>query len=150
MPKRFTIREVADRGGVSTSALRFYEDRGLLTSERDARGYRQYPPEVLRRVAFITVGRSIGLSLAEISAALARLPGDRTPTKRGWERVSQRWRSRMGAQILEMQIMRARLSSCIGCGCLSLRDCALSNKRDRASAFGSGPRYLLGDVPPAS
>jgi MerR family redox-sensitive transcriptional activator SoxR len=145
--RRFTISEVAQRSGVAASALRFYEERGLLTSDRDSRGHRRYRAEVLRRVAFITVGQSIGLSLAEIGAALEGLPGDRAPTKRDWERVSRRWRERLDTNIAHLQTVRERLTSCIGCGCLSLRDCALSNKHDRAAGLGAGPRYLLGDQP---
>jgi MerR family redox-sensitive transcriptional activator SoxR len=145
--KRFTIREVADRSGVAPSALRFYEGRGLISCERDAAGRRTYAPQVLRRIAFITVGQAIGLSLAEIGDALALLPGDRAPAKRDWERVSRRWRDRLDAQISRMQALRQRLDACIGCGCLSLRQCSLSNKRDHAAALGSGPRYLLGDDP---
>jgi len=147
MAKRFSIREVADRSGVALSALRFYEERGLISCERDAARRRTYAPEVLRRIAFITIGQTIGLSLAEIGDALALLPGDRVPVKRDWERVSRRWRDRLDAQISRMQTVRQRLDACIGCGCLSLRQCSLSNKRDRAAALGSGPRYLLGDDP---
>jgi MerR family redox-sensitive transcriptional activator SoxR len=145
--KRFTIREVAERSGVATSALRFYEAKGLLTSERDPRGHRRYPPDVLRRVAFITVGQSLGIPLSEIGAVLAGLPGDRTPNKRDWERVSRAWAAELDARIARLQTMRDRLTSCIGCGCLSLRECSLSNRRDRAGQLGAGPRYLLGDTP---
>jgi MerR family redox-sensitive transcriptional activator SoxR len=146
--KRFTIREVADRSGMAPSALRFYEERGLISCERDAAGRRTYTAEVLRRIAFISVGQAIGLSLAEIGEALALLPGNRAPAKRDWERVSRRWRDRLDAQISHLQTVRQRLDACIGCGCLSLRQCTLSNKRDQAAALGAGPRYLLGDDPP--
>ena len=150
MTKRFTIREVADRSGMAPSALRFYEERGLISSERDAAGRRTYAPQVLRRIAFITVGQAIGLPLVEIGEALALLPGDRAPAKRDWERVSRRWRDRLDAHTSRMQTIRQRLDACIGCGCLSLRNCSLSNERDRAAARGAGPRYLLGDDPAAT
>lgn len=147
--RRLGIGEVAARSGVATSALRFWEDRGLLETERNSSGHRTYGADVLRRVALITVGTSIGIPLAEIEASLATLPHDRPPTKRDWERVSTAWRGRLDARIAALEAMRGRLTSCIGCGCLSLRDCALSNRHDRAAEKGPGPRYLLGDDPAA-
>jgi MerR family redox-sensitive transcriptional activator SoxR len=145
--KRFSIREIADRSGVSVSALRYYEDRGLLTSGRNAAGQRTYAVDALRRVAFITVGSSLGMSLADIEHALAGLPHNRVPTKRDWERVATAWRAELDRRLHAIEIMRERLTACIGCGCLSLRDCSLTNRRDRAAARGAGPRYLLGDAP---
>src|SRR5450755_3679817 len=145
--KRFSIREIADRSGVSVSALRYYEDRGLLTSGRNAAGQRTYAVDALRRVAFITVGSSLGMSLADIEHALAGLPHNRVPTKRDWERVATAWRAELDRRVHAIEIMRERLTACIGCGCLSLRDCSLTNRRDRAAARGTGPRYLLGDTP---
>jgi MerR family redox-sensitive transcriptional activator SoxR len=145
--KHFTIREVADRSGVATSALRYYEELGLLSSTRDGAGRRTYQPEALRRIAFISVGTSLGLSLSEIGQTLATLPGDRAPNKRDWERVARRWRQQLDARIEAMETMRARLTSCIGCGCLSLKECSLTNRRDAAADLGPGPRYLLGDSP---
>jgi MerR family redox-sensitive transcriptional activator SoxR len=147
MTRRLSIGEVARRSGVATSALRFWEERGLLDSERNSSGHRTYAPDALRRVALITVGTSIGIPLTEIERSLAGLPHDRPPTKRDWERVSTTWRAHLDARIAAMETMRSRLTSCIGCGCLSLRDCSLSNRRDGAGERGSGPRYLLGDEP---
>jgi MerR family redox-sensitive transcriptional activator SoxR len=142
-----TIGEVAERAGVTTSALRYYESRGLIDAERTDGGQRRYHREVLRRIAFIGVAQTVGLSLDEIEAALARLPHGRTPTKADWERVSRSWQPRLDARIAELQRLRDELTSCIGCGCLSLRACALYNPDDRAATRGAGPRYLLGDRP---
>jgi MerR family redox-sensitive transcriptional activator SoxR len=147
MAKRFSIREVAGRSGVSISALRYYEERGLLVSERNAAGQRTYAVDALRRLAFISVGSSVGMPLADIEAALAGLPHNRVPTKRDWERVATAWRAELDRRLLVIKTMRARLTACIGCGCLSLRDCSLTNRRDRAADHGAGPRFLLGDKP---
>lgn len=142
-----TIGEVAERAGVTTSALRYYESRGLIDADRTGGGQRRYHREVLRRIAFIGVAQTVGLSLDEIEAALGRLPHGRTPTKADWERVSRSWQPRLDARIAELQRLRDELTSCIGCGCLSLRACALYNPDDRAATRGAGPRYLLGDRP---
>lgn len=142
-----TIGEAARRCGVATSALRFYEARGLITSERNAGNQRRYPRAMLRRISVIRVAQGLGLSLEEIAEALAELPEGRTPTKRDWARLSTRWRRHLDARIAELQRMREKLSSCIGCGCLSLKSCALYNRGDRAARRGAGPRYLLGDRP---
>jgi MerR family redox-sensitive transcriptional activator SoxR len=142
------IGEVADRTGVATSALRFYEREGLLRSARSDGGQRRYQREVLRRVAFIRVAQRVGLTLPEIRDALATLPRERTPTKADWERLSRSWRPRLDEQIAVLERLRDELSSCIGCGCLSLKACALYNSDDIAAAMGAGPRYLLGDRPP--
>jgi MerR family redox-sensitive transcriptional activator SoxR len=141
------IGAVAARTGVATSALRFYEREGLVRSVRSAGGARRYPREVLRRVAFIRVAQRIGLSLDEIKAALASLPAERTPNKADWERLSRVWRRRLDERIAELERLRDKLTSCIGCGCLSLRACSLYNQGDAAAALGAGPRYLLGDRP---
>jgi MerR family redox-sensitive transcriptional activator SoxR len=146
--KRFTIGEVAARAGVATSALRFYEERGLIRSERAESGHRRYAPDVLRRVSFILTAQRVGLSLAEIADALATLPDARTPTARDWERLSQAWRERLDDQIAVLERMRDLLSECIGCGCLSLTSCRLWNPDDAAAALGTGPRYLLSDERP--
>jgi MerR family redox-sensitive transcriptional activator SoxR len=142
-----SIGEVAERSGMAPSALRFYEDRGLVASDRTPAGQRRYHPDVLRRLAFIRVAQRVGLSLEEIAAALAELPDGRTPTRRDWERLSQRWRPRLDARIDTLVKLRDQLTSCIGCGCLSLKSCALHNPDDAAAELGSGPRYLLGDTP---
>ncbi|MEO7428224.1 MAG: redox-sensitive transcriptional activator SoxR [Acidimicrobiales bacterium] len=142
-----TIGEVSARAGLATSALRFYEDSGLIASERAVSGHRRYPREVLRRVAFIGVARRVGLTLQEIRAALDTLPRSRTPTERDWERLSRSWRPRLDEEIAALVRVRDQLSSCIGCGCLSLRACALYNPDDKAARRGAGARYLLGDRP---
>lgn len=142
---RLTIGEVAERSGVATSALRFYETKGLIQSERTDGNQRRYPRAVLRRVALIRAGQEVGLSLAELAQALDRLPHDKTPTKADWERLSRSWRSRLDGQIAELVALRDELTDCIGCGCLSLKSCAIFNPGDAASNLGTGPRYLLGD-----
>jgi MerR family redox-sensitive transcriptional activator SoxR len=140
-----TMGEVVARSGVAASALRFYEDRGLIASERSAGGQRRYAYDVLRRVAFIRVAQRVGLTLEEVRLALDGLPAGRTPTRRDWERLSVRWRPRLDEQIDTLTRLRDQLSSCIGCGCLSLQSCALQNPEDGAARMGPGPRYLLGD-----
>lgn len=148
MPKRpafLTIGEAASRCGVATSTLRFYEQRGLISAIRNAGNQRRYARATLRRISVIRVAQTLGLTLDEIAEALAALPDGRTPTKRDWERLSTRWRSQLDSRIATLQSMREKLSSCIGCGCLSLKSCALYNSEDRAAARGAGPRYLLGD-----
>lgn len=143
-----SIGEVAERTGVATSALRFYESQGLLSSTRTDGRQRRYPRSELRRVAFVRVAQRVGLSLDEIRGALAALPEARTPTKTDWARLSASWRPRLDEQIAVLERLRDELSSCIGCGCLSLRECSLYNPSDRASAAGPGPRYLLADERP--
>ena len=141
------IGEVAARSGVAASALRFYEADGLLSAERSPGGRRMFPRHVLRRVAFIRVAQRVGLSLDEIADALAKLPADRAPTAREWSRISGTWRARIDAQIVALERTRDELTSCIGCGCLSLTRCRLYNPDDAAAALGDGPRFLLGDDP---
>jgi MerR family redox-sensitive transcriptional activator SoxR len=143
-----TIGAVASRTGVAASTLRYYEREGLLASERSSGGQRRYARDVLRRVAFIRTAQRVGLSLDEIKGAMASLPERRTPNKEDWEKLSRSWRSRLEEQIALLERLRDRLTSCIGCGCLSLRTCALLNPGDRAGGLGPGPRYLLGDEPP--
>ena len=142
-----TISEVAKRSGVAASALRFYEERGLIQSEREGSGHRRFARPVLRRIAFIVFAQRIGLSLEEIGAELAKLPPDRAPTGRDWSRLSSTWTSRIDERIAELQRLKAGLTTCIGCGCLSLDRCALSNPNDRAARLGPGARYWLGDRP---
>jgi len=144
---RLTIGEVAVRGGVATSTLRFYEAEGLLRSERTPGGHRMYPRSVLRRVAVIRVAQRLGLTLAEIREALATLPPDRAPTAAEWSRLSKAWREQLEERIESLQNLRDDLTGCIGCGCLSLRRCTLYNPGDVAAEAGTGPRYLLGDGP---
>jgi MerR family transcriptional regulator, redox-sensitive transcriptional activator SoxR len=146
LPARLTIGQLSDRSGVATSALRFYEAQGLIGSERSAGNQRRYRRSTLRRVAFIRAAQQVGLSLEEVEAALATLPLGRTPTKADWDRLSRHWRARLDEQIAALEALRDRLSSCIGCGCLSLRRCALSNPGDAVAARGPGAQLL----PPAA
>ena len=143
-----TIGEVARRSGVASSALRFYEERGLIASERVGTGHRRYPQPVLRRIAFIVFAQRVGLSLDEIGAELEGLPAGRAPTRLDWSRLSEGWRDRIDERIAELERLRVGLTECIGCGCLSLDRCVLSNPGDRAGRIGAGPRYWLGDRRP--
>jgi len=143
-----TIGDVARRSGVAASALRFYEERGLISSERAGSGHRRYPRPVLRRIAFIVFAQRVGLTLDEIGAELAKLPPDRAPNRRDWSRLSSRWTSRIDHRIAELERLKAGLTECIGCGCLSLERCKLANPGDRAAGLGPGPRYWVGDRPP--
>lgn len=140
-----TIGELANRSGVATSALRFYESRGLIRSERTSGNQRRYPRATLRRVALIRAAQEVGLSLDEAQRALETLPHDRTPTKSDWQKLSRSWRRRLDTQIAELEALRDDLGDCIGCGCLSLKSCAIFNPSDAISSRGSGPRYLMGD-----
>src|SRR3712207_489676 len=142
-----TIGEVARRSGVAASALRFYEQRGLIASERAGSGHRRFPRAVLRRIAFIVFAQRIGLSLDEIGAELARLPPGRAPSRRDWSRLSRTWTTRIDERIAELERLKAGLTECIGCGCLSLDRCRFANPNDRAAARGPGPRYWIGDRP---
>jgi MerR family transcriptional regulator, redox-sensitive transcriptional activator SoxR len=136
------IAEVAKRSGFPSSALRFYEKQGLIASSRTAGGQRRYERNVLRRLAFIRAARNVGLTLDEIAAALATLPAGRTPTRADWAQLSCSWRERLDEQIAALLALRNGLESCIGCGCLSLKRCAISNPRDIAGASGPGAAYL--------
>jgi MerR family redox-sensitive transcriptional activator SoxR len=142
-----TIGEVSRRSGVAASALRFYEERGLVRSERPGSGHRRYPRAVLRRIAFIVFAQRIGLTLEEIGAELAKLPEDDAPTRRDWARLSSTWTSRIDERIAELERLKLGLTECIGCGCLSLDRCRLANPGDRAGRLGPGPRYWVGDAP---
>jgi len=145
LPDRITIGELASRSGIATSALRFYEERGLISPERTPGNQRVYPRPTLRRVAFIRAAQEVGLTLDEIGQALAALPTDRTPAKRDWQRLSAAWRDRLDDKIVELEQLRDNLTGCIGCGCLSLKTCRLLNPGDRIATNGSGARFLLGD-----
>ena len=140
-----TIGEISERSGVAPSALRFYEERGLVTAERTPSGHRRYPRSVLRRVAFIVFAQRVGLTLDEIRAELDRLPEGRVPTRGDWSRLSRSWSARIDRRIAELERLKAGLADCIGCGCLSLDRCAYANPGDRAAAAGPGPRYWIGD-----
>ena len=139
------IGEVARRSGVASSALRFYEQRGLISSERDGSGHRRYPRPVLRRIAFIVFAQRIGLTLEEIGVELAKLPPHHAPTRNDWARLSATWTSRIDDRIAELERLKRGLTECIGCGCLSLDRCRLANPGDRAAALGPGPRYWIGE-----
>lgn len=147
MVELLTIGEVARRSGVASSALRFYEERGLIASQRAGSGHRRYPRPVLRRIAFIVFAQRVGLTLHEIAVELAKLPPDRAPNKRDWSRLSRIWSSRIDQRIAELERLKAGLEGCIGCGCLSLDRCRLANPDDRAARLGPGPRYWIGDRP---
>lgn len=147
---QLTVSDVAARSGFAPSALRFYEREGLIKATRTTGNQRRYERSVLRRLAFIRAARNVGLSLEEVAAALATLPDSRTPTKADWTRLSRSWRSRLDAQIAALERLRDGLDSCIGCGCLSLQRCAISNPADVARDGGPGATYLpapLREVP---
>ncbi|MGI9666644.1 MAG: redox-sensitive transcriptional activator SoxR [Acidimicrobiia bacterium] len=143
-----TIGEVATRAGVATSALRYYESRGLIESMRTEGNQRRYPRAVLRTVSVIRAAQEVGLTLTEISDALDNLPDGRTPTKADWSRLAKGWRRNIDLRIAELEALRDELGDCIGCGCLSLKSCALFNPADRAAASGTGARYITGDIRP--
>ena len=147
MVELLTIGEVARRSGVAASALRFYEERGLVTSERAGSGHRRFARPVLRRIAFIVFAQRIGLTLEEIGGELAKHPGDRVPDRRDWARLSSGWTERVDERIAELERLKLGLTECIGCGCLSLERCKLSNPGDRVAENGPGPRYWVGDPP---
>ncbi|MCH8222183.1 MAG: redox-sensitive transcriptional activator SoxR [Chloroflexi bacterium] len=147
LPNSLSIGDLADRSGVRTSALRFYESRGLISSQRTSGNQRRYARETLRRVAVIRAAQILGLSLEEIERALSQLPDARTPNRRDWERLSGTWRGLLDDRIEELEALRDKLSGCIGCGCLSLDSCSLFNPDDRAAGRGAGARYLVGDSP---
>jgi MerR family transcriptional regulator, redox-sensitive transcriptional activator SoxR len=142
-----TIGDISRRSGVASSALRFYEEGGLIASERAGSGHRRYRRPVLRRIAFIVFAQRVGLSLEEIAEELAKLPPDRAPTRRDWSRLSSKWTARIDERIAELERLKLGLTECIGCGCLSLDHCKLANPKDRAALRGPGPRYWIGDRP---
>lgn len=138
-----TIGELAERSGQAPSALRFYEAEGLISAERTDGGQRRFRRNSLRRVAFIRAAQRVGLTLEEIRAALDELPNNRTPTREDWARLSRNWRPILDRRIEELRQVREELTGCIGCGCLSLKTCALANPDDQAARSGAGARYLL-------
>jgi MerR family redox-sensitive transcriptional activator SoxR len=145
MENLLTIGEVAERSGLAASAIRFYERQGLVHAERTPSGQRRFRRDVLRRIAFIRIAQRVGLTLEEIVTALAVLPADRAPTLRDWGRLTAGWQDRIDQRISLLQALQSGLSACIGCGCLSLRTCALANPEDVAGTMGSGPQYLMTD-----
>ena len=140
-----TIGEVAERTGIAPSALRFYETKGLISSERTDGNQRRYHRDMLRRISFIKVAQNVGLSLEDVAAALATLPDRRTPTKEDWSRLSRSWGPVLDEQIAVLQRLRDKLDGCIGCGCLSMKTCHLYTPDDAAASLGPGPRWVLTD-----
>jgi MerR family redox-sensitive transcriptional activator SoxR len=143
--RELTIGELSSRSGVSDSALRFYERQGLIAARRTDGNQRRYPSVTLRRVAVIQAGKAAGIPLAEIRAALETLPEGKSPSKRDWERLSRRWQDDLTERIETLSALRTRLTTCIGCGCLSLRTCSLLNPDDEAGQRGAGAQYFRGD-----
>ena len=137
-----TVSEIANRSGFAASAIRFYESQGLISATRTSGGQRRFERQMLRRLAFIRAARNVGLSLDEVAAALAKLPDGRNPTRADWARLSKDWRGRLDDQIAGLMALRDNLDSCIGCGCLSLKRCAISNPADLAAGAGVGALYL--------
>ena len=145
-----SIGTVATRTGLAVSAIRFYEEQGLVSSTRAESGHRRFHRSTIRRLSFIRICQQLGYSLDEIKAQLDQLPQKRTPTEQDWQRLAATFRLDIERRMAGLAELRDKLDGCIGCGCLSLQRCALYNEGDAASSFGSGPRYLLGDSPPAS
>lgn len=143
-----SIGSVARRTGLAVSAIRYYEEMGLVRPDRTAAGQRSFQRSDIRRLSFVMIAQRLGFSIADIRSALSSLPDGRTPTKADWTRLSRRFRSELDVRIQGLTELRDRLDNCIGCGCLSLDLCELHNSGDIAAAKGSGPRYVLGDGPP--
>ncbi|HKU56347.1 MAG TPA: redox-sensitive transcriptional activator SoxR [Gaiellaceae bacterium] len=142
MARELTIGELSTRSGVAQSALRFYEREGLIAARRTDGNQRRYPSVTLRRVALVQAGKAAGIPLERIRAAFDELPAGKTPTKRDWERLSRSWRRELDERIATLESVRDRLTTCIGCGCLSLRTCGLLNPDDEAGSLGGGAHYL--------
>ncbi len=142
-----TIGQVSERSGVAPSAIRHYESLGLVHSQRTAGNQRRFPRSVLRRIAVIRTGQSLGRSLDEIGRVLAELPDDRAPSGADWAIAATAWANELDEHIAALQALRRQLDKCIGCGCLSLDRCAIYNRHDAAASLGAGPRFLLGDRP---
>jgi len=143
-----SIGQVAKRTGTTVSAIRFYADELLIPSVRSSSGHRLFSRSVIRRVSFILIAQGLGYTLKQIRSALASLPEGRTPTKSDWDRLSRRFSRDIDDQIERLQRLQSKLSSCIGCGCLSLKSCQLYNQEDHIASRGDGPRFLLGDYVP--
>ena len=145
-----TIGQIAERTGLAVSAIRFYEDQGLVHPHRNAGGQRRYERADIRRLSFVMIAQRLGFTLSQIRAQFAALPENRTPTKADWTKISRRFGQELEARIEGLITLRDRLDKCIGCGCLSLKQCHLYNRKDVAAQMGQGPRYLLGDTPDAA
>ena len=140
-----TIGQISDRTGLAPSAIRFYEEQGLVTPDRTDAGQRRYAGSDIRRLSFVMIAQNLGFSISEIRAQMASLPQERTPTKADWTRIANRFRRVLDQRIRQMQVLSDKLDGCIGCGCLSLQTCRLYNPEDRAARLGRGPRYLMGN-----
>ena len=145
METTLTLGAVAKRSGVAASALRFYEERGLIRSERHSSTHRRFVRSTLRRIAFIVFAQKVGLTLEEIGAELSKLPDGRTPNKADWQKLSSNWSHRIDERIAELERLKEGLTDCIGCGCLSMKHCKLVNPADKIARRGAGPRYWIGD-----
>ncbi|MFT4130168.1 redox-sensitive transcriptional activator SoxR [Labrys sp. (in: a-proteobacteria)] len=143
MDPTLTINQISRRSGVAASALRYYEERGLIRAERAGSGHRRFARSTLRRIAFIVFAQRLGMTLEEIGQELARLPSDHVPGGEDWAQLSQPWTERIDARIAELQRLKSGLTRCISCGCLSLEFCQLANPDDRAGRLGPGPRYWV-------
>jgi len=142
-----SIGQLAHRTGLAVSAIRYYETQGLIRPARNAGGQRRFLRSDIRRLSFVRIAQQFGFTLPKISALMAGLPDERTPTKRDWEKISREFRTTLDAQIQTLEKMRDNLDGCIGCGCLSLKKCRLYNPEDNAARLGPGPRYVMGDRP---
>ncbi len=142
-----SIGQLAERTGLSVSAIRYYETQGLIFSERSSGGQRRFLRSDIRRLSFVMIAQQVGFTIDQICSQLDSLPEKRTPTKQDWERMGRKFRKELDQKIESLNKMRTLLDGCIGCGCLSLKKCSLYNPQDRASTRGSGPRYLMGDEP---
>ena len=144
---RLSIGQLASRTGLSVSAIRFYETQGLIASECNAGGQRRFLRSDIRRLSFVLIAQQFGFTIEQIRTQLQLLPQERTPNKGDWERISRNFRQTLDEKIETLTRLRDNLDGCIGCGCLSLKTCALYNPQDRARSGGAGPRYLMGDRP---
>lgn len=147
LAKTISIGQLAARTGIAVSAIRYYETQGLVSPERNAGGQRRFLRSDIRRLSFVQIAQKFGFSISQIRQQFDSFPDGRTPTKQDWSKISRAFRSELDARIETLTNLRDKLDGCIGCGCLSLRTCALYNPQDRAAKLGKGPRYLMGDKP---
>ncbi len=147
LAKTISIGQLADRTGLAVSAIRYYETQGLVSPERNAGGQRRFLRSDIRRLSFVQIAQQFGFSISQIRETFAALPDGRTPTKADWTKISHSFREELDQRIETLTNLRDKLDGCIGCGCLSLKSCALYNQQDRAGKLGAGPRYLMGDKP---
>ncbi len=147
LPKTISIGQLAKRTGLAVSAIRYYEEQGLVAPERSAGGQRRFLRSDIRRLSFVLIAQQFGFTIRKIKELLHQLPAARTPTPKDWEKISNNFRLDLDARIDTLTALRDKLDGCIGCGCLSLQKCNLYNPQDQAARHGSGPRYLMGDTP---